>query len=311
MLCEPRRQNVLEYSANDTPPHRRCLWWGGGAQLFLDGGGGRMKGVGKRKRTRKAKKKSLTDGLLGQEFLLTPLQLGIPYSRPRYYAIARRVPADGSAALLLRTPESGLPFRVPPSHLLAHMCEEPSEGPPGPVEGPAVLKGRAGPAPPQRSTSDMQIEAAAAASSSDTQYSHKQLPRTKPDGTNTALPCCFRAGQSGACGSFPRVGTATDESRHEERGLRALLDPTAVAPLSDYLVSLECGGEACLRETAPAEPVDGDVGPGCGNVQVPHASHVGIPHGAAGSSGGGRDPWGPVCRFLAPAHGAATVGPSP
>eukprot|EP00884_Botryococcus_braunii_P002845 jgi/Botrbrau1/12561/Bobra.0169s0096.1 len=221
-----------------------------------------------------------------QEFLLTPLQLGIPYSRPRYYAIARRIPADGSAPLLLRTPESGLPFRVPPSHLLAHVCEEPPEGPPGSVKGPAILKGWTGPAPPQRSASDMQTKAAATASSSDTQYSHKQLPSTKPDGASTALPCCFRAGQSGACGSFPHVGTATNESRHEEQGLRALLDPTAVAPLSDYLVSLECGGEACWRETAPAEPLDGDVGPGCGNVRVPHASHVGIPHGAAGSSGG-------------------------
>jgi tRNA (cytosine38-C5)-methyltransferase len=30
-------------------------------------------------------------GFTCQEFLLTPLQLGIPYSRPRYFCIARQV----------------------------------------------------------------------------------------------------------------------------------------------------------------------------------------------------------------------------
>ena len=30
-------------------------------------------------------------GYAAQEFLLSPLQLGIPYSRPRYFCIARKV----------------------------------------------------------------------------------------------------------------------------------------------------------------------------------------------------------------------------
>lgn len=62
--------------------------------------------------------------MLCQEFLLTPLQLGIPYSRPRYYAVARRNPGNGSPALPLMAAASGVPIRVPPLYLLAREFQQ-------------------------------------------------------------------------------------------------------------------------------------------------------------------------------------------
>ena len=76
-----------------------------------------------------------------QEFILSPTQLGVPYSRPRYFALARRTmqqqqqPAaeaaaaalgqsiGGSAAFALppRGPGAG-PYAGPPSALLAALC---------------------------------------------------------------------------------------------------------------------------------------------------------------------------------------------
>ena len=55
--------------------------------------------------------------LLLQEFLVTPLQLGMPYSRPRYYALGRRRHPDGTCSF---------PLPVLPT-------EKPHAGPPGPL----------------------------------------------------------------------------------------------------------------------------------------------------------------------------------
>lgn len=51
---------------------------------------------------------------------MTPLQLGIPYSRPRYYALGRRKRADGSCMFpLAALPPGGCPHPGPPGRLVA------------------------------------------------------------------------------------------------------------------------------------------------------------------------------------------------
>ena len=60
-----------------------------------------------------------------QEFLVTPLQLGIPYSRPRYYALGRRKRADGSCRFpLAALPPGGSPHLRPSGRLV----DSPLEG---------------------------------------------------------------------------------------------------------------------------------------------------------------------------------------
>ena len=55
---------------------------------------------------------------------MTPLQLGIPYSRPRYYALGRRKCADGSCMVSLATlPPGGCPHPGPPGRLIAPPLE--------------------------------------------------------------------------------------------------------------------------------------------------------------------------------------------
>ena len=55
-----------------------------------------------------------------QEFLVTPLQLGMPYSRPRYYALGRRKRADGgSCSFPVPALPSGKPFAGPAGPLLS------------------------------------------------------------------------------------------------------------------------------------------------------------------------------------------------
>ena len=50
---------------------------------------------------------------------MTPLQLGMPYSRPRYYALARQKSADdGSCSFPVPALPSGRPFAGPPGPLL-------------------------------------------------------------------------------------------------------------------------------------------------------------------------------------------------
>ena len=54
-----------------------------------------------------------------QEFLVTPLQLGMPYSRPRYYALGQRKrPDDGACSFPMPALPSGKPFAGPPGPLL-------------------------------------------------------------------------------------------------------------------------------------------------------------------------------------------------
>ncbi|KAK9858386.1 hypothetical protein WJX84_004189 [Apatococcus fuscideae] len=54
-----------------------------------------------------------------QEFLLSPIQFGVPYSRPRYFALARRCNApDGPPRFALDQDPPGLPHTEPPFALL-------------------------------------------------------------------------------------------------------------------------------------------------------------------------------------------------
>ena len=62
-----------------------------------------------------------------QEFLVTPLQLGIPYSRPRYYALGRRKHADGSCSFPVPSLPSDRPYAGPPGSLLQAVLAEKDE----------------------------------------------------------------------------------------------------------------------------------------------------------------------------------------
>ena len=53
-----------------------------------------------------------------QEFLLSPLQLGVPYSRPRYYALAAMRSPDGSCPFPAPALPNGQPFCRPAASLL-------------------------------------------------------------------------------------------------------------------------------------------------------------------------------------------------
>ncbi|KAL0022632.1 hypothetical protein WJX77_012018 [Trebouxia sp. C0004] len=53
-----------------------------------------------------------------QEFLISPVQLGIPYSRPRYFALMQRTPDKGSLAFPLQADPGASPFTEPPSLLM-------------------------------------------------------------------------------------------------------------------------------------------------------------------------------------------------
>ncbi|KAK9834710.1 hypothetical protein WJX74_008385 [Apatococcus lobatus] len=60
-------------------------------------------------------------GYVVQEFLLSPVQFGIPYSRPRYFALARRCQvANGPLPFKLQGNPAGQPYCQPPSHLLSN-----------------------------------------------------------------------------------------------------------------------------------------------------------------------------------------------
>lgn len=52
-----------------------------------------------------------------QEFQLSPTQLGVPYSRPRYFCLARKLGADGCGAFPLPS-QLGMPLDEPPAELL-------------------------------------------------------------------------------------------------------------------------------------------------------------------------------------------------
>lgn len=55
-----------------------------------------------------------------QEFVLSPVQFGIPYSRPRYFCLARRCQAvSGLLPFELQRNPVGQPYCQPPSHLLS------------------------------------------------------------------------------------------------------------------------------------------------------------------------------------------------
>jgi hypothetical protein len=53
-----------------------------------------------------------------QEFLLSPLQLGVPYSRPRYYALARQRTPSGAFAFPVASLPDSQPFCCPATSLL-------------------------------------------------------------------------------------------------------------------------------------------------------------------------------------------------
>ncbi|EIE24809.1 S-adenosyl-L-methionine-dependent methyltransferase [Coccomyxa subellipsoidea C-169] len=59
-------------------------------------------------------------GLDMQEFLLSPLQLGIPYSRPRYYALARQRTPSGACPFPTAPLPDAQPFCCPANSLLPH-----------------------------------------------------------------------------------------------------------------------------------------------------------------------------------------------
>lgn len=61
---------------------------------------------------------------MAQEFLLSPLQLGIPYSRPRYYALARRKGPGGACPFPARLLPTGQPICCPPTSVIP--CEVPN-----------------------------------------------------------------------------------------------------------------------------------------------------------------------------------------
>lgn len=62
-----------------------------------------------------------------QEFLLSPCQLGIPYSRPRYFCIAKRsstnINGGNNSPFQLENLADGIPFTIPPSQLLSKSLE--------------------------------------------------------------------------------------------------------------------------------------------------------------------------------------------
>lgn len=53
-------------------------------------------------------------GFQVQEFILSPVQFSVPYSRPRYFALAKR-----SSRFAVAVPPAQQPIRVPPAGLLA------------------------------------------------------------------------------------------------------------------------------------------------------------------------------------------------
>lgn len=69
---------------------------------------------------------------------MTPLQLGVPYSRPRYYALGRRRRPDGTCSFPVPSLPSGRPFPGPSGPLLeaaladkldvSLACHQPPEG---------------------------------------------------------------------------------------------------------------------------------------------------------------------------------------
>ena len=64
-----------------------------------------------------------------QEFLVTPLQLGMPYSRPRYYALGRQKSAnDSSCSFPVPALPSGKPFAGPPGPLLSSLQAGKNDG---------------------------------------------------------------------------------------------------------------------------------------------------------------------------------------
>ena len=60
---------------------------------------------------------------------MTPLQLGMPYSRPRYYALGRRKrPGSDSCSFPMLALPSGKPFAGPPGHLLKSSRTDKEQG---------------------------------------------------------------------------------------------------------------------------------------------------------------------------------------
>lgn len=57
-------------------------------------------------------------GYAVQEFLISPVQLGIPYSRPRYFALMQRTPDKGGSPFPLQADPNDCPFTQPPSLLM-------------------------------------------------------------------------------------------------------------------------------------------------------------------------------------------------
>lgn len=226
-------------------------------------------------------------GMLDQEFLLTPLQLGIPYSRPRYYAIARRDPVDGSPALPLAVPATGAPLRVPPLHLLAQDLQQatPAEQRPDDFPGESSASGaRVSPSSPEavrkgplerpcerssvcnlRKPQTLPNEAQARGSSGG---GHQRERCSSPD----RCPCSTCSHGAGTAGR-PKDGCRTqaapaeagpalpDEDRAAHvvlpeslvlkfaKGVPVVPGPDSVAPLGDYLVSVPEGNTA-VQETA-------------------------------------------------------------
>ncbi|KAL0046320.1 hypothetical protein WJX82_009131 [Trebouxia sp. C0006] len=62
-----------------------------------------------------------------QEFLISPVQLGIPYSRPRYFALMQRTPDKGGSPFPLQADPNGSPFIHPP-FLLMQQQQPASDG---------------------------------------------------------------------------------------------------------------------------------------------------------------------------------------
>ncbi len=60
-----------------------------------------------------------------QEFIMSPVQLGIPYSRPRYFALARRCNSSNAIpAFQIPMHPPGHPFRQTPEQLLQYKASQ-------------------------------------------------------------------------------------------------------------------------------------------------------------------------------------------